>query len=74
MNAFIPKLKRAVKTKSSSKKSADKFDAAIYRALKNPANRPWKDAPKSESKYVMRGGVPHKIVNGKLIPLKPIVK
>jgi len=59
-------------TRSKSQKAAAKHQAAVNRAMKNHRNRPWNMAPKVEAKYVMKGGVPHKLVDGVFVPLKRV--
>jgi hypothetical protein len=68
----MKKASRAKVTESSSQKAADKHQAAVNRAMKNPANRSWNKP--YNSNYVMRGGIPHKVVDGKFIPYKSLIE
>jgi len=45
------------------------FEKALARAAKNPANRVLKP---TTAGYMMKDGIPHKISNGKWIPLSKI--
>jgi hypothetical protein len=64
----MKKASRAKITISKSKKAAEAHQAAVERALKVPANRSW-NKPYNSS-YVMKGGIPHKLVDGVFIPFK----
>ena len=49
--------------------SKSEFGKSVQLAKLNPANKVSKP---STSKYVMLGGIPHKMVNGNLVPLKKL--
>jgi hypothetical protein len=68
----MKKASRAKITESSSQKAADKHQAAVNRAMKNPANRSW-NKPYNSS-YVMKGGIPHKLVDGVFVPFVNVVE
>jgi hypothetical protein len=68
----MKKASRAKITESKSLKAAEKHQAAVDRAQKNPANRSW-NKPYNSS-YVMKGGIPHKLVDGKFIPFTNVVE